>query len=348
MKSNKKPLVSIVVPIYKVPEKYLRNNIEHLINQTLKEIEILLIDDGSPDDCGNICEEYKKIDDRIKVIHQENLGLCGARNTGVKNANGDYIMFVDGDDFINNDACEILYLNSNKGKYDVVNGCMTKDYDSNIIEYDYSYFEDGRIYTNDECRFWQEKILDFRANISSVNAKIIKRSLMLNNNIFHNEQLKQGAEGIEFLIRLFDIVDSVKFVKKNIYHYIHNDKSITQKHDEKNHYYVLLCFEEIEKTIKKSKNVDALYKSLYTRLIYVIITTAISGYFSPTNKESYRMQKRKFKMFMDHKLLRNSMKNANISLLDKKRRIVYYFIKNKMYLMIKLLAFIRYSQKKNS
>ncbi len=348
MKSNT-PKISIVVSIYKVPEKLLRNNIEHLINQTLKEIEIILVDDGSPDNCGTICDEYTKDDKRIIVIHQKNKGLSGARNTGVKKATGQYIMFLDGDDYINNNACQLMYDNSSEAKYDVINAKMTKDYENKIVEYDYSKFVAGKVYTGKECKYWQEKVLDFNANISSVNAKLIKRNILIDNNIFHNEELRQGAEGIEFLIRLFDKVDTIKFVDENIYHYIYNNESITQKHNEKNHYYVVGCFDEIERIIKECDNKDNLYKALYTRMIYVIVTTAISGFFSPRNKnEKYSIQKEKFNKFMKQQLLIDSMKKGDVSSIDKKRKTVYFFIKHKFYLIVKLFAYIRYKQKENS
>lgn len=341
--------VSIIVSIYKVPEKLLKNNIEHLINQTLNDIEIILVDDGSPDNCGKICDEYIKKDNRIVVIHQKNKGLSGARNTGVKNAHGEYIMFLDGDDYINYDACELMYFNSNSGEYDIINAKMTKDYENKVLEYDYSNFENNRVYRDEECKFWQEKVMDFKANISSVNAKIIKRSVLIDNNIFHNETLRQGAEGIEFLIRLFGKVKTIKFIGQNIYHYIYNSESITQKHNEKNHYYVVECFNEIERLINNYSNKDKLYKALYNRMLYVIITTAISGFFSPTNyKEKYYVQRKKFKKFMSQKLLIDSMNKANISSLDKKRKIIYFFIKYKMYLIVKLFAYIRHRQKQNS
>ena len=93
------PLISIIIPIYKVPEKYLRKCIESAKKQTLKEIEIILIDDESPDDCGRICDEYAQDDKRIRVIHQKNKGLCGARNSGVREARSKWITFVDGDDW---------------------------------------------------------------------------------------------------------------------------------------------------------------------------------------------------------------------------------------------------------
>ena len=106
-------LVSVIVPVYKVPEKYLRQCIESIQNQTLKEIEIILVDDGSPDDCGKICDEYATIDNRIKVIHKENGGVSSARNKGLDVAAGKYIMFVDSDDWLEINAVEnlVLYYN---------------------------------------------------------------------------------------------------------------------------------------------------------------------------------------------------------------------------------------------
>ena len=100
--------LSIIVPIYKVPYNYLEKCIESIINQTYENLEIILIDDGSPDDCGLICDKYQKQDLRINVIHKQNGGLSQARNTGVINATGDYLMFVDGDDWLEADCCETV------------------------------------------------------------------------------------------------------------------------------------------------------------------------------------------------------------------------------------------------
>ena len=101
------PLVSIIVPIYKV-EKYLPTCIDSIISQTYKNIEILLVDDGSPDNCGRICDEYAVKDNRIHVFHEANKGVSVARNIGLDNANGEWISFIDPDDYIDNDFIEYL------------------------------------------------------------------------------------------------------------------------------------------------------------------------------------------------------------------------------------------------
>ena len=101
-------LVSVIVPVYNV-EKYLKECVESIINQTYKNLEIILVDDGSPDNCGVICDEYKKSDNRIFVIHKENGGLSDARNAGLKVARGKYLTFVDSDDYINDRYIELLH-----------------------------------------------------------------------------------------------------------------------------------------------------------------------------------------------------------------------------------------------
>ena len=105
MKIN--PKISVIVPVYNV-EKYIRRCVDSILNQTYKNFELLLVDDGSPDSCGRICDEYSKVDDRIKVIHKENGGLSSARNAGIKKSSGDYLNFVDSDDWLETDYVEYM------------------------------------------------------------------------------------------------------------------------------------------------------------------------------------------------------------------------------------------------
>ena len=106
MKDN--PLISVVIPIYKV-EKYLCECVDSVINQTYTNLEIILVDDGSPDNCPAICDDYASKDSRIKVIHKENGGQSSARNAGIKIAKGEYISFIDSDDYVSPVYIEQLY-----------------------------------------------------------------------------------------------------------------------------------------------------------------------------------------------------------------------------------------------
>lgn len=114
-------LVSVIVPIYKV-EAYLPRCIDSILRQTYLQLDIILVDDGSPDNCGTICDEYAAKDSRIRVIHKPNGGLSDARNAGLEIASGDYIYFVDSDDWIADDAIETL-IKTMDNQTDIVMGC---------------------------------------------------------------------------------------------------------------------------------------------------------------------------------------------------------------------------------
>ncbi len=107
------PLISVIVPVYKV-EPYLRRCLDSIVGQTYRNLEIILVDDGSPDNCGAICDEYAAKDGRIKVIHQENRGLSAARNAGLELVSGQYIGFLDSDDWIELDMYSYLLQNIEK------------------------------------------------------------------------------------------------------------------------------------------------------------------------------------------------------------------------------------------
>ncbi len=225
------PFLSIIVPIYNVPERYLRKCIESLINQTFKDIEILLIDDGSTDNSSLICDEYSASNENITTIHKENGGLSSARNKGVREASGKYIMFVDGDDWINPESCEVLHNCFNNNDVDLIMFCMSKDYEESTTPYLY-FLKENYIYKDDEIKWLQSQVLNYNSNIATVTTKLIKRELLISNNVFHNEQLKQGAEGIVFNIDLFGTVRSAVFIKKYLYHYLYNESSISASYNE--------------------------------------------------------------------------------------------------------------------
>lgn len=124
------PEISIIVPVYKV-EKYINTCVDSLLRQTFRDIEIILVDDGSPDNCPQICDDYKLVDDRIKVLHKINGGLSSARNAGIVIARGKYICFIDSDDYVTEDYCQVLYdlLDGTDYDYSVCGTCRFIDGD---------------------------------------------------------------------------------------------------------------------------------------------------------------------------------------------------------------------------
>lgn len=124
-----KPLISVIIPVFNV-EKYIERCIESVLAQTYSNLEILLIDDGSEDSSGMICDNYAKKDSRIKVIHNENRGVSSTRNYGLKIYSGEYLMFIDSDDYIRNDAVEVMLRQLVNDGSDLVIGQLLKVYEN--------------------------------------------------------------------------------------------------------------------------------------------------------------------------------------------------------------------------
>ena len=205
--------ISVIVPIYNV-EKYLNRCLDSIINQTYKNLEIILVDDGSPDNCGKICDEYAKKDNRIKVIHKENGGLSSARNAGLDIATGDYIGFVDSDDWIELDMYEYL-----------LNICVK--YNSDISRCGFVY-NDEDCYKDENIRIveYENALIDF------INGHIeegIVCNKLYKKNIFKNLRFKENIIFEDVLMNYYVFKLGVKIVVSRCskYHYFRRVDSIT-------------------------------------------------------------------------------------------------------------------------
>lgn len=127
------PLISVIVPIYNV-EKYLARCVDSIVNQTYKNLEIILVDDGTPDRCPQMCDDYAEKDSRIKVVHKKNGGLSDARNAGMAVATGEYISFIDSDDYVSDDFFECLLDVMNKENSDIAECSVVKFYEDNRFD----------------------------------------------------------------------------------------------------------------------------------------------------------------------------------------------------------------------
>lgn len=127
------PLISVIVPIYNV-EKYLARCFDSIVNQTYKNLEIILVDDGSPDRCPQMCDDYAEKDSRIKVVHKKNGGLSDARNAGMAVSTGEYISFIDSDDYVSDDFFECLLDVMNKENSDIAECSVVKFYEGNHFD----------------------------------------------------------------------------------------------------------------------------------------------------------------------------------------------------------------------
>ena len=215
-----KDLISVIVPIYNV-EKYLPKCVDSILNQTYKNLEIILVDDGSPDNSGKICDEYAKRDNRIKVIHKKNGGVSSARNIGLENITGEYIGFVDPDDYINKNMYEdMLYVIKNNN-VDIVICNMIKVYDETK--------KINSLNTSKELLF-----------VSSGNEKfnnLYNENSMLNSVVWNKLYKKRIFEKLTFpdgkihedeyiMHYLLDRANAIAYIKGAYYYYVQHNNSI--------------------------------------------------------------------------------------------------------------------------
>ncbi len=211
------PLISVIVPIYKV-EKYLCKCVDSLINQTYKNLEIILVDDGSPDNCPQICDDYSKKDGRIKVIHKKNGGLSDARNAGVKIATGEYVSFIDSDDWVETQMLEKMFTRINKDKSDVVSsGVKWVKEDGSLIN-DVTVDEDGIL---DKVTGMKELLKDGLLKQHVWN-KLYKASL-IKNMPFEKDKCH---EDVFWSYQIFGIAEKTSIMKESFYNYVQREGSI--------------------------------------------------------------------------------------------------------------------------
>lgn len=337
--------VSIIVPIYKVPEPFLRQCIESCIAQSMWEIEIILVDDGSPDHCGMICDEYAVKDNRIKVIHKKNGGLAAARNSGQDAATGEAIMFLDGDDYLESDCCEKAYGRLVEQDVELVMFDQFVNYpNSQIVAHSFNDDKGSRLFMDDECMSLQARVLDFNGEIAMAFMKLIRSDFLQRNGIRHVDELKQGAEGFVFNIQLFEHLKKAYYLKEPLLHYVYNGQSISHIASVANNRLIVRCMEWVDEYVKHSRNVFDLHAGVLTRMLYIVCTTAITGYFNPYNPQPHAEKIKDFESFMSEPLVRVAMNKASYKGLDKRRRMILSLIKLKQYRALALLGWMRRKQ----
>lgn len=231
------PVISIIVPVYNV-EKYLDRCLKSLVSQSLKNIEIILVDDGSPDECPVLCDHYAASDNRIKVIHKKNAGLGMARNSGLDVAIGDYVAFVDSDDFVELNMYEMLYYVAINEHADAVISGGFIDERSDGTTYTNHIMKTVDVFDGNTKQLALEMLganPEFRRDYTyepSVCKGVYRRSVIINNQIrFHSER-EIISEDYVFHLDLFQVTKKAVCVPDCYYHYCQNGVSLTKTYHE--------------------------------------------------------------------------------------------------------------------
>ena len=212
--NNNEPLISVIIAIYN-PGKYLRACLDSIVNQTYKNLEIILVDDGSTDDSLALCNEYAAKDNRIIVHHKENSGVSATRNQGIRLAHGDYFSFIDSDDFIELDTYEYLMELINEHNADAINYEHFITYKDREITHKLSEKCYGVFNKKDS-------VAQLVHNVMFAWNKLFSKKII--ENVWFDENICRGEDSL-FAIQAFDNADKVLFDSRPLYHYLQSEDS---------------------------------------------------------------------------------------------------------------------------
>lgn len=224
--------ISVIVPVYKV-EPYLEKCINSILNQTYKDFELILVDDGSPDNCPAICDEYAKKDSRITVIHKQNGGVSSARNEGIKIAKGEFIWFIDSDDYIETNALEIF------------SGYIEKS-PSDLYVFEQGHSEKFDI--DNLNNLFYEHYFKYHFGFAPWN-KIYKNSILQSSSLFFDTEETVG-EDLLFNVNYYTKINSLKFLDEKLYHYVIRENSAMTTYDDKRYEKQMRLYFKIHNLLK--------------------------------------------------------------------------------------------------
>ena len=331
LRSNSMAKVSVIVPVYKV-ESFLTNCIDHLCGQTLEDIEIILIDDGSPDRCPQICDEYAAKDNRIKVIHKENGGVSAARNDGLKEASGEYVIYCDSDEWMENTGLEVLYSDAAETGADVVIGDVYLAYSGSTK---YVKFYKNEFVTTDE-NYIRELI---KADIYRTYCpdppdegyafgyggpwnKLVKRDFLLRNGICFDVKLQGIFDDILYTAYILAKAKTISYIQKPVYYYRQVESSITHRFKPNIEQINQNIFTAWENLFSKLDDPDD-FSAPYYACVLRRIEESLRLYFkNPENNNPPKTNKVKFSEMLNKTPYKQAIRNVNLKKISKKQKII--------------------------
>lgn len=347
------PKVSIIIPVYKT-EKYLERCLHSLLNQTLSEIEIILVDDESPDNCPLLCDSAAKKDSRIKVIHKKNAGAGYARNAGLEIASGEYIGFVDSDDYVDLRMYENLYNAAEKYSADfVLSGvCFV---DGNMFAKDgerieKNYFDEDTIFESEDdikklllgvVGALPEEPDDSRYGMS-VWKNLFRRDIIEKNALKFLSEREIMTEDALFMMDFIPCIKKAVGVKGAYYNYCRNEDSISKAYKEDRLEKSIVFLNEVEKRLKLHIPEESyrIYLDRFTQAFARVICSQEIMY-AEDNKIGYSVLRKRLKRVCTSENTVNALKNYPWYKLPVKQAIFAFSVKYRLFLLQKILVILR-------
>lgn len=273
------PLVSVVVPIYNV-EKTLSKCVDSILNQTYPNLEIILVDDGSPDNCPTICDEYALSDKRIKVIHKENEGLGFARNTGIEKATGKYICFFDSDDYIDPKTIEETLLVAEETSADLTYFGHIEETTRGELIVERLPETPKEIYEGSEIK---EELMPMALSYNAATGESWGLFLSAWNGLFSMETIEKNgwrfvsereviSEDIYSVLEYYSYCKKIAFIKKSFYHYVSNFSSLSKAYRADRFERLKVFSEKLIELSQKLKQEEKLREGIKTTFLGLTIS----------------------------------------------------------------------------
>lgn len=345
------PKVSVIVPVYNV-EKYLERCVNSLRNQTLEDIEIILVDDGSPDNCPKMCDDYVKLDNRIKVIHKKNEGLGFARNSGLEIASGEFVAFVDSDDFIEFTMYEDLYNLINCHNLDTIYCGYNKIRESGRIE---SVRQVEKIELCDSKVMVESFLFEMIGSNPSYNSDVrylmsvclalYSRDLIVNNLIKFSSEREFISEDLLFNLDYLFRAQSVGIDPGVYYNYCFNETSLTRSYNKNRFVDLKKLQSEIERRMKIRYNHD-LFRNNLNRLKILHLRSSINHELNNLKLTNFKTVWNRIKFMCNDSDYEELFANYPYNKLPFKHRYFFLCLKFKVPSLFILMTFVDLKMKK--
>lgn len=350
------PLITVVVPVYKVRYDLLRKSLDSLCAQPQGGFEAILIDDGSPDDCGKICEEYAARNPFMRVIHQENAGLSVVRNRGIDSARGKWVCFLDGDDWIEPSTIEFAT------KY--VEECG----DGDILIWD-EYYDIGHT-VKKNCFLGREvegtlcfegaeleKLIDrilppvvskpeplAIVDIGTANARLYRKAFLQENQVYNQPGLKRTQDNV-FNLWAFHKARRVYYRCQRLYHYVYNPDAATRRYTPDIAETMYFLYECMDDFVRKTRNTESYHRRLRLRFIRILSRCFELNYANPSNPKLLRQRLAEAKADMERPLFRSAIHDCDVTGQAFRIRLMVFLLRRGLYrgmfLLVRLNALTR-------
>lgn len=344
-----KPDISIIIPVYNIDFDYLTKSMESVLIQKGADFEVIVVDDGSTNGCSDWCDSWAKKDSRIRVIHKENGGVSSARNVGMSKAKGEYLIFLDPDDWWESDLIEKSYDVISKYNYDILFFGFYEEYPNSQLlrpcgDNSGKYYQvDEQLRKRIKLDLMDNTVRKFPAISGACWNSIIRRPTVIDNCICFPEDIYHGEDSV-FILKLLGTADKVGILDLALYHYRYNMESVCKKFIlqlEINHERVLESFYQVLTSLHD----DMDFKDAYTySAAFKYCVVLMQDYFHMDNKEKLRDKKKRWEVLAKNSLFADILRNADYKMLFRKSpaycAVTYFTFKHRCFSVVALLSIL--------